>query len=264
MKKVVALLILIIIILIGGSVIYSSYYFKDKYPNTDPLKSAGYYLEHLRNPHVKMKKETYGFLPYWQTKETGNLRLDLLTEINYFGLIAKEDGNFIDVVEGRTEPGMREWNSQEMRDLITRTHILGGKFSFCVISHDNEITEKLLDDEKAQKRLISNIVAQIKSRNLDGVNIDFEYLGEPDEKYQQKFTDFSKLLNASLKDQVPHAKIALSIMPRSARDPDLFDFPAIAPLYDRFVGMSYNYIGGGNETAGPTAPMTGFKDKKNS
>ncbi len=258
MKKVVLLLLIILIL----GLLSSFFYFKTTYPATSPLKSAGYYIQHLLNPRKELGKETIGFLPYWRIEDSKFTKLDLITEINYFGLFLNGDGEFITVVNGETNPGKREWDSQTIKDLITESHIYGTRFTLSIICQDNDDIESILDDEEAQSKLIANILSEVRSRNLDGVNIDFEYLGEPDARYKQKFTAFSQKLSSSIRKESPRAKLELSIMPRSARIPDIFDFEELVPLYDNFIGMSYDFYGSNPEIAGPIAPMTGFKENK--
>lgn len=256
MKKLIAVVLIIL------SLALSWFYLSATYSNTSPLKSSVYFLEHLFKPHAKMQKVTYGFLPYWQVRAVDNIRLDLLTDIDYFGLVANDEGDFVKVTNGQTDPGYREWESQEVKDLITRTQIMGGRFSVTIVSQNNDTIETILDDSSTQEKLIANILNEVKIRKLDGVNIDFEYLGEPDVEYQQKFTDFSKKLSSILRRESPQVKLSLSIMPRSARDNDLFDFPKLAPLYENFIGMSYDYSGISSEIATATAPMNGYKENK--
>lgn len=256
MKKIFALL-LVLIFLIG-----LWFYLEQKYPTTTPLKSAGYFAAHLIRPHAKMEKESVGFLPYWRIEDAKSIRLDLITQVDYFGLVVDDNGEFVKVVNNETDPGWREWNSQTINDLIAKTQIMGADFSFTVVSQRNTTIENILDDEKVQEKLIANISDQIKSRKLDGVNIDFEYLGDVDQEYKDKFTEFSKRLSDTLRAESPKTKLAVSIMPRAGRSADLFDFPKIVPMYDRFIGMSYDYYGISSDIAGPVAPMTGFKENK--
>lgn len=258
MKKVILLLVIVIIFGLLGSWLY----FKTTYPATSPLKSAVYFTQHVMNPRKKLQKETIGFLPYWRIDESKYTRFDLITEINYFGLFVNGNGEFIKVVNGETNPGAREWETQTIKDLITKSHINGVKFTLSIICQDNDDIESMLDSDAAQKKLITNIVNEVKSGSLNGINIDFEYLGDVDEEYQNKFTEFSKKLSSSLRKESPEAKLSLSIMPRAARSNDLFDFQKIVPLYDTFIGMSYDYYGVSSDIASATAPMTGFKENK--
>ncbi|HSW48016.1 MAG TPA: glycosyl hydrolase family 18 protein [Candidatus Saccharimonadales bacterium] len=261
-KKYVAHLILLIIILALSAIGGSSVYLTRTYPLTSANTSAMYYWEHLLHPHVKMQKESIGFLPYWRIDDSKYTRLDLITEVNYFGLFVNKEGEFVKVINGETNPGKREWESQTIKDLITKTHINGAKFTLSIICQDNNDIESILDKQEAQRKLIINIINEVKSRNLDGINVDFEYLGTPDDKYRQEFTEFSKKLKSALKDQNSEIKLEISVQPQATRKSDIIDFRALTPVYDNFIGMSYDYYNSASEIAGPIAPMTGFKENK--
>lgn len=256
MKKLIALVFLVLAFFL------SWFYLRDTYPTTSPLKSSIYFLTHLIKPHAQMEKQTIGFLPYWRIDDSRYTRLDLITEVNYFGLFVNGDGEFVTVVNGETNPGWREWNNQVIKDLTAKTQIMGGDFTLTVICQNNDDIESILDDSGKQKKLIANILIEMKSRKLDGVNIDFEYLGDVDDEYQNKFTAFSKRLSSAVRKDFPQAKLSISIMPRAARSNDLFDFQKIVPFYDKFIGMSYDYYGVSSDIASATAPITGFKENK--
>jgi spore germination protein YaaH len=216
----------------------------------------------LFHPHAKLNKHVMGFLPYWRVDDMKYIRPELLSEINYFGLTVGSDGQIIKMVNNESDPGWREWNTQVMKDFITKSHINGTEFSVTIISQNNQVIESLLDSPTAQTTLISQIIDLIKQDHLNAINIDFEYSGPADEKYKQEFTSFAKQLHDSIKKEIPEAKLTLSIMPRAARSQDLFDFQAIVPYFDRFIGMSYDYYGKTADIAGPGAPMRGFKEGK--
>lgn len=235
---------------------------KTLYPTITPLESAGYFFERLLNPPIGLKKEVIGFLPYWRIEDIKHIRLSHLSEVNYFSLSVGADGHIVTVVGNETDPGYREWNNPEIKNLIAKSKIFGTKFSVTIACQDNEIIKAILANPDSQQNLITDISEQIKQRRLDGVNIDFEYLGEPDDEQRRQFTEFSKLLSENLKREFPELTLSLSIMPRAARDKDLFIFDSLVPYYDRFIGMSYDYYGAGSDIAGPGAPMKGFKDNK--
>jgi spore germination protein YaaH len=258
MKKILGVLIVCVALFITWAWIHLA----RTYPTTSPLKSSLYFMYNLLSPHKNMTNDVLGFLPYWRVDDIQYIRHDIVTEVNYFTLFADDEGNIIKVVDGQTNPGWREWESQNIKDLIAKTQIMGGTFSVTLAVQNNDAIENILDDKNVQKKLIANILHEIETKKLNGVNIDFEYLGEPDDAYKQRFTEFSKSLRQELNKKSPKAKIYLSIMPRSARDKDLFDFPSLVPLYDKFIGMSYEYVGQGSEIATATAPMTGFKENK--
>jgi len=238
------------------------FYLQQTYPATPPKISALYFTEHLLRPHVKLDKYVIGFLPYWQMNATKDARLDILSEVNYFSLSAGADGNIVKVIGNETEPGWREWDKQSLRDFITKTQIMGADFTVTIAVLENETIESILDDKMAQKNLIGEIVDLVKTNHLNGITLDFEYLGEPDEAYRIAFTRFTKELAAELHIQNPHTHLAVTLMPRDSQADGLFDLPQLVPVVDRFIGMSYDYYGVGADIAGPVAPMKGFKEDK--
>jgi spore germination protein YaaH len=255
MKKLLFVLPILLLILFPTYLYFT-------YPNTNVLKSTGYFMNKVIHPHVKLGKHVMGFLPYWRVEDMKYIRPELLSEINYFGLTVDSDGKLLQVTGNESDPGWREWNTQSMQDFVTKTKINGTEFSVTIISQNNDVIENVLITPSAQITLISQIVNLTKQNHLNGINIDFEYLGDADEEYKNKFTAFTKQLHEAMQKESPKTKLSLSIMPRAARAQDLFDFPRITPYFDRFIGMSYDYYGTSADVSGPGAPMKGFKDGK--
>ena len=252
--------ILFILMIFVSIAVY--FYVKQAYPQTQPLTAMGYFALHLIQPHAKLKKHVLGFLPYWQLDASKYVRPEDLSEINYFSLSVDNDGSLQTETDGETEPGWNNWNKQATKDFITKSHIMGADVTVTVSALQNDIIENVLDSQAAQDRLISQIVDQVKTRGLNGVNIDFEYSGEADAQYVTEFTAFSKNLSTALKKENPKGELSLSIMPLSARQNDIYAFAKLVPIYDRFIGMSYDYYGQNADISGPTAPMHGLKENK--
>lgn len=253
---------LIIIVILGSIIAGLWFYLKQTYPQTPTQQSLVYFFDHMIHPHTKLDTHVMGFLPYWRVKEAISIRPELLSEVNYFSISPDADGTIRRETNGQTEPGWREWNTQAVKDLQTRTQIMGADFTITLVTHENDVIESILDDPQAQTKLVNELVELVKERKLDGVNIDFEYFGEPDTDFKEAFTAFSQKLSKQFKEEIPDAKLSLSLMPRAARDASLFEFDKLAPLYDYFIGMSYDYYGRSSDIAGPIAPMSGYKDNK--
>lgn len=232
------------------------------YPTTSPLNVIVYFIDRLKNPHKEMKQRTIAFMPYWRLDDTKYSRFDLLSEIIYFSLYANEKGEFVKAVGNETEPGWRWWNNQIVKDLITKTQIRGGKFSLTIAMHKNKTLRDFVNNRKSQQTLINNLLTEVKSRHLDGLNVDFEYDGQPESGYQQKFTSFTKELTSVFRTKSPKTELSIDFYPLSIRKPRLFDVAKIAPLFDKVVVMSYDYYSSTSDIAGPVAPMNGFAEKK--
>lgn len=258
-KKAFLLLVVILILAAGG--IYG--YLRLTYPQLPLKTTATYYFDHLRHPHVPFTKQVLGFLPYWRVEDIPNIRLENISELNYFGISPDADGTILREPNGQTDPGWREWNSEQMKDLVTRAHIMGTKVSLTVVTHDPAIVETFLESKSAQQQLINELVEQVKTRDLDGINIDFEYLGEIEPFYRKQFVIFSGRLSRALREEAPGTVLSISVMPLDARQKEnLLDVKGLAPFYDRFIVMSYDYYGQSADISAPVAPMKGFKEEK--
>lgn len=254
-KVLLNLFFLLILSLIGIAA-----YAYIKYPQISTMKATVYTIESILNPHAKFQKHVIGFLPYWKVEDVRYIRPNLLSEINYFSLTPGADGHLATVENGQTDPGWREWQSDEVKQFMTKAAIMGTEVTVTVAALDNNLIDTILDNPTNQRHLIDDIVKEIKNRHLDGVTIDFEYFGEPDESTQTAFTAFSQKLNAAMEKETPNASLSIAIMPLAARENDLYDFPRLNKLYDRYIGMSYEYYGGSSDIAGPIAPMKGYKE----
>lgn len=257
MRKIAIVLFCIFIVVTGVW-----FYFFETYPLSSPFKSAEYFLEHLQEPHNSFNQYVLGFLPYWQLDTIQYLKPNELSEVNYFSLNVGTDGHLLKVTNGQTDPGWNGWIQQSTKDFITKSQIMGAKTTITIAAQDNATINAVLNSNTAQQNLISDILAQVSQRKLNGVNIDFEYTGTPANVYQQEFTYFSEKLASQLKNENPRATLALSIMPLSGEQTGLFDFSKLMSVYDYFIGMSYDYYGQNSEIAGPDAPMNGFKQGK--
>lgn len=258
LKKFFLLSLFLLVAITVGSYVYLS----QTYPNTSPLLTGLYYSERVIHPHAKFEKHIMGFLPYWRLDDIDNIKPHLLSEINYFSISPGSDGKIAKVVNGETDPGYRAWETEAVQNFKTKNQIMGTDFTVTIAALNNDLIMSILDSPTAQTTLTAEIVDIINTHKLDGINIDFEYFGEPDPVYKDAFTSFSKQLSAKMKQETPQAHLSLSIMPRAARDPDLYDYPELTKVYDRFIGMSYDYYGQAADIAGPIAPMRGFKDNK--
>jgi spore germination protein YaaH len=258
MKKKISLITVSLLAIILGLWIFLS----TLHPTTLPTNSLYYYLLRIFRPHAVLKKEVIGFLPYWRLTDVQYIHSELVGEINYFALYADNNGNIVKGTSAQPELSWYNWRSEKVKNLVAQTQILGGKFSLSIAVHKNKFIENILDNATAQQNLIDNIVSQATAYRLDAINIDFEYLGKPDKKYQQKFTKLIEELSNTLRSKSPQTKIYLSLAPLSARGTTLFDLPELNPFVDKYIGMSYDYYGASSDIAGPTAPIKGFKENK--
>ncbi|MDO8498384.1 MAG: glycosyl hydrolase family 18 protein [bacterium] len=253
-------LIILLLLLISASTL--TIYLQLNYPATSPLVTVTYMAENIGHKHAKTNRQLIGFLPYWRLDDSKYLRTDLMSEVIFFSLSADENGQIIKVDDGQTDPGWRWWNSSIVKDLITKTQVGGGRFSLTIAMQRNKTLEAFLDNPSSQQKLIQNLLKIVKEERLNGLNVDFEYGGEPDAGYRGKFTAFAQNLTSSFRTNSPKTILSIDFFPLSVEKPRLYDVAKLAPLFDRVIVMSYDYYSTSSKVAGPVAPMGGYKEGK--
>lgn len=258
LTKIGAVLVLLVAAIIGGFLLYAHV----SYPTT----SAGNVLSDLvyakQHSHIALRQQTIAFLPYWRLNNIQYARYDLLSEVNFFSLTVGPDGHIVQVTGNQTEPGWRWWNTQQVKDSIARVQILGDAFGLTLAALNNSDLRSFLRSTSAQQNLISDTLDQIHSRHLNAITLDFEYAGTPRAVYRRDFTAFAQRFAASLRQQASGTTLSMTLPPLAGREPGLFDLPRLAPLFDRFIGMTYDYYNASSNVAGPDAPMNGFSSHK--
>lgn len=254
LKRIAAVFLLLIVLIIGGFLVYAHV----SYPTTSATSVASDLVYAEQHPHISLSRQTMAFLPYWRLDNIDYARYDLLSAVNFFSLTIGADGHIVRVIGNETEPGWRWWNTAQVEDLIPKVQIDGGKFDLTLQMLNDSDMQTFLRSPDAQQNLIADALDQIRSRHLNGITLDFEYSGAPPAVYRRDFSAFASLFSSSLRRQTPGVTLSLTLTPLAGRQAGLFDLPRLAPLFDRFIGMTYDYYNASTTVAGPDAPMTGF------
>ncbi len=199
----------------------------------------------------KPKKEVLGFFPYWMLPKEEEVNLTTLTSISLFGLEVNGNGNIV-----TDSGGWTMWKDPKLDNLIARAKDQSINVYLTLKCFDSGNIESIATSDTAQKALIANAMYLVNSKDLDGINIDFEYVGNPTDKVRDGFTKFITNLNAELKRQIPDSVLTIDTYLVSGSEKDIFDIPAVAKNSDAFVIMGYDMhtpLGG----PGPVAAMGG-------
>lgn len=203
------------------------------------------------------KKEVLGFFPYWMLSKQDMINLSTLTSISLFGLDVDGSGNIItkgDYQEGTG--GWSMWSDPNLDKLIKRARAQNLKIYVTIKCFYNPDIENVVLSDKAQKNFIANAIYLVNSKNLDGVNIDFEYVGQPAEKVRDSFTRLITNLNSELKRQFPQSNLSIDTYLVSGSDQGLFNIPLLASQSNEFVIMGYD-MHTPSGSAGPISAMGG-------
>lgn len=189
----------------------------------------------------KPKKEVLGFFPYWMVSKQDQINLSTLTSISLFGLETDGNGNIITSDgSGVQNSGWSMWTDPAIDKFIKKAKAQGLKVYLTIKSFDNSNIEKISNNDDSQKALIANAVYLVNSKNMDGINIDFEYTGQSSDNLRNGFTRFITNLNTELKRQVPNSVLTIDTYLVSGSEKGLFDLTLLSQNSDAFVVMGYD------------------------
>ncbi len=217
----------------------------------NPVTGAAADLTALPNG---LKREVFGFLPYWML-DAGTLRwmqYQLVSTIAFFGVAAKSDGTLATYATGWTG-----WNSAAMTGVINAAHARGVKvvLSVTMMAYDGGAQQAALLGSAANRvKLINAIVATVRARNADGVNLDFEPVAVAQ---RDQYTSFVRQLKAALVSAGVGSRLTVCTMAGAGTWATGYDLAGlVAPgAADQLFVMGYDYSWTGSARAGGVAPI---------
>ncbi len=201
-----------------------------------------------------LRKEVLGFLPYWFLGDSDLqwMQYQLVSTIAYFGVAANADGSL-----ATTSSGWSGWNSSAMTGVINSAHARGVRVVLTVtmMAWDGGAAQaSLLGSSAARERLVGAIVAAVRNRNADGVNLDFEpvYTAQRDQ-----YTSFVRQLKAALVAGGVGSYLTVCTTAGAATWSSGYDVSGLvaAGASDALFVMGYDYSWSGSARAGGVAPM---------
>ena len=234
MKIIIRTFILLSSILLA---IASYYYWKTNLPLLSPLDL----ITHLSAPSTpqESQKVVFGFLPYWNMKYSNTLHIKNLTHLAYFGVDLNKDGTLNQFDRpGEQEPGYRQLVSHQLEILIRQLHLTNKKAVLVIRAMNNNQITSIINSTAAQRTAIEEIVKLAKEKRFDGLNVDFEYIGSPDQETRNNFTQFVSELGNHCRQQIAQCEISLDIYADTAAKTRLYDLDRLANIVDLIVVMA--------------------------
>jgi len=206
-----------------------------------------------------LKREVFGFLPYWELTDTST-RLDWekISTLAYFGVGADGAGNLqTRNADGSTTVGWSGWTSSNMTDVIDAAHRSGARVvltvqSFAWSSTGLKRQKALLGSATARARLANQIVAAVRDRGADGVNLDFEPIASG---YADEFTALVRKVRAAFKAAARGYQVTFDATGWIGNYP--VEDATAAGGADAVVIMGYDYRTSGSSPVGSIAPIGG-------
>lgn len=203
-------------------------------------------------------KVVFGFLPYWNMKDSDKLNIRSLTHLAYFGLDLNSDGTVRTLDNPREkEPGWRKLNGSEFAILSRQVKLLGKKLILTVVAMKTDQIETLLNDEGSRQKAISSILTVMLEKQFDGINVDFEYMGFPGSQTRDNFTRFVTDLTGRCKKMNSKCEISLDVFADSGVKNRLYDLSALGRVVDQVVVMAYDFFRPSSLQSGPVSPLRG-------
>lgn len=201
--------------------------------------------------------EVFGFAPHWKINSLDNIDFSTLTTLAYFDVKVNYDGTLY-----KKDEGYRIFWSEKATEIFNKAHQNGTKVVLTLTAMDNDTILSLMDNFKAQEKLISDSVKEVQNRGIEGVNIDFEFVGDPGNDYRNKFSHFVLKFNQKLHREIPGSNLTVSVYASSVKDPKIYDIKKIAVSSDGIFMMAYDFAIRSSENVIPTAPLYGHKKGK--
>jgi len=203
-----------------------------------------------------------GWMPYYSMRTSLPAALnnqDLIREVMLFWFTLKGPNRILDLYKGGNPSIPMDTPLSQMRAagyLLIPTITDGmGKLEL----------QGVLAKPKQRTQTIETIMALIRSKNFDGIDLDLEGFAFVDgtaswEKTRPLWVEFIKELSAALKaeNKLLSVTTPVSFDPASGkRGYWVYDWPAIAPYIDRLRIMTYDYA---TSRPGPIGPLFWAED----
>ncbi len=249
----IALFLILVISIVSASIYV---YWQKKLPLVSPVSL----IENLYYPKSspEHKKIVYGFLPYWNLKYKDKLQINHLTHLAYFALDLNEDGTAHKKTNTRElEPGWNKLNSDDTKSILYQSKFLRQKTVLTVTAMEPDLIESIINIQEHKNNAIKSILDVYKEFNFDGINIDFEYVGEPDDTTINNFTEFIIKIKNACQSLSKSCFVDIDIFGDSAVKKRLWDLEKLHPHLENIIVMAYDYYRKSSTKAGPVAPITG-------
>ncbi len=160
----------------------------------------------------------------------------LLSTVAFFGLHINDDGTIA------ADQGLTEWNSADLTNLLSAAHPHGTRVVLTIIEQDfGAGTPHMCAALANRATVVSQTVAQVSAKSVDGVNIDFEGLNGTCPNGRTARSMMTDLAN-QLRTALPAGSyLSVDTYASSASDPlGFFDVSGLNAYVDSFFVMAYD------------------------
>lgn len=189
------------------------------------------------------KIEVMGFLPSWMVGKT-RLYGEEVDRLVFLGVDLNEEGELVwDYQSNR----IYSENYKIIREEVARK---GGKNIIGIKQFDDDLIHKILSNEEVRSKAIEEIANLVKEEDFGGVNIDFEFQGDPLAILGEEMGLFLDELAEAEVGEVSIDVFANTIIKGGGEDLQIF-----MSKVDKVVVMAYDFHRPGVDYVGPVAPL---------
>jgi spore germination protein YaaH len=198
-----------------------------------------------------LRREVYGFLPYWESIAGPKLNYDILSTVAYFGVIVDSNGNLT-----KGDSGWAGWSSSWMTNVINAAHAHGTRValtieSFAWTASESAAQVALLSSSANRLNAAKQIAASVSQRGADGVSLDFEPIASTEEA---DYVSFVRTLRVELDKIHPGYELTFC----ATGSTGYYDVAGLtaAGAADAVFIMGYDFRTGSSGYAGSVDPLT--------
>ncbi len=195
--------------------------------------------------------KVFGFLPTWMVGKTRQYSNEI-SHLVFLGIEADEKGNLIWDIQSKK---IRDEGYLNQKKIIKEN---GGKNILGIKLFEDEKLKKMLADKGAMVNLIKQIKEVLVEDNFDGLNIDFEFQGDPVAILGQDFgvlVDGLKLAGIN--------EISVDVFANTIIKGEEQKLKTLLEKIDHIVVMAYDFHRPGVDFAGAVAPIGSPVGKRN-
>jgi Glycosyl hydrolases family 18 len=176
--------------------------------------------------------EVFGFAPYWALPGSSGFDLAGLTTVAYFSIGINPDGTL-----DESGPGWQGLESQQFITLVDRAHAAGDRVVLTANDFAQASLDSLTSSAPAAQRLGQGLLQLVRSKSLDGVNLDLEGDGAAD---QTGLTNLVTTVSSVFHSANARYQVTMDTYASSAGDPSgFYNIPALSHVVDAFFVMAY-------------------------
>ncbi|MGD0834063.1 MAG: glycosyl hydrolase family 18 protein [Candidatus Dormibacteria bacterium] len=184
----------------------------------------------------------------WQA----DLKFNLLSTVAYFSIDVNNDGSL------DNDEGYQVFWSSQATALFNAAHAAGDLVVATFNDFSTSGIDALLNSSSAEATFIQNVVTQVTTRGVDGVNIDFEPVGDSGDA--QAFTSLMSALQSALNSQAPGSSyLSVDTYASAYQGGEMYDIPNLAKAVDAIDVMTY-VMNGPTEPNSPIAGPYGYTE----